>query len=88
MDSNTKSLVVLNPDAVDPGSPVTAAQVKGAKKVSACWAGTTFDTAIVQLTAARQGSSLDAAFTNPALATVGTPVNAKKATADVACPSS
>jgi hypothetical protein len=86
-----QTLVFLAPKGAQPGSAVTGQSLKSAGAGSYCWAGTTLDTAIIKLSADVQGKSLQRAWADPALPTLGAtaPITVSgKQLAKLRCPSS
>ncbi len=86
VENDSRQLVVLSPKGVDPGTAVSAAELEKADEVRACWAGTTLDTAVVELKVTANNGEVSAAWADPALPTVGKAVAANRtATASPDC---
>ncbi|MAT60430.1 MAG: hypothetical protein CMH41_02045 [Micrococcales bacterium] len=86
VENDSRQLLALAPKGTDPGSAVSSEELGKADEVKACWAGTTLDTAVVQLQVTATDGEVSAAWADPALPTVGKPVAANRtATASPNC---
>ncbi len=68
-DTPLRTLVLLQPDQIPPGDPVSPTSVDKATSAGYCWAGTTLEVATVQLVARTKADSVKQVWADPALAT-------------------
>lgn len=73
-DTLRRTLVTLQPDQIPPGDAVPRKMIRTATSAGYCWAGTTLDTATLQLRATLDSGKVTQAWADPALPTLAAQV--------------